>query len=103
MSNAPSVILSHPQLGENIGPAARAMANFGLSDLRVVNPRSGWPNEKARVMSVGASYILDEAKVHGGLKEALGDVNFVIALTGRGRGYAKEVYTAEAGAKLLRQ
>src|ERR1700743_1596195 len=103
MTAAPSIILARPQLGENIGAAARAMANFGLSELRIVSPRSAWPNEKARVMAVGAAYILDDAKIFHDPKEALGDLNFVLASTARGRGYAKEVYTAEAGAKLLRE
>ena len=51
---APAIILSEPQLGENIGACARAMANFGLVDLRLVKPRDGWPNEKAQAMAVGA-------------------------------------------------
>ena len=51
---APTIILSHPQLGENIGAAARAMANFGLADLRLVAPRAGWPNAKAVAMAAGA-------------------------------------------------
>jgi tRNA/rRNA methyltransferase len=101
--SAPSIILARPQLGENIGAAARAMANFGLSDLRIVKPKAGWPNEKARAMAVGAAYIVDDARLFGDLKEALGDLNFVLATTARGRGYAKEVYTAESGAKLLRE
>ena len=101
--NAPSIILARPQLGENIGAAARAMANFDLSDLRLVTPRTTWPSEKARAMAVGAAYIVDGAKVFGDPKEALGDLNFVLATTARERGYAKEVYTAESGAKLLRE
>ena len=58
---APIVVLVEPQLGENIGAAARAMANFGLSRLRLVKPRQGWPNEKARVMAAGADRVLDGA------------------------------------------
>jgi len=57
----PIVVLVEPQLGENIGAAARAMANFGLSQLRLVNPRQGWPNDKARMMATGAGRVLDEA------------------------------------------
>ena len=57
----PVVVLVEPQLGENIGAAARAMANFGLSRLRLVRPRQGWPNEKARVMATGGGRILDDA------------------------------------------
>jgi tRNA/rRNA methyltransferase len=100
--NAPSIILSHPQLGENIGAAARAMANFGLGDLRLVSPRDGWPNEKANIMAVGASNIVDSAYLFGTLKEALGDLQFVLATTARGRGFAKQIYTPEEGAKSLR-
>src|ERR1700739_2275440 len=57
----PIVVLVEPQLGENIGAAARAMANFGLSQLRLVNPRQGWPNDKARMMATGAGRVLDGA------------------------------------------
>jgi tRNA/rRNA methyltransferase len=86
---APSIILARPQLGENIGAAARAMANFDLSDFRLVAPRTTWPSEKARAMAVGAAYIVDGAKVFGDLKEALGDLQFVLATTARGRGAKK--------------
>jgi tRNA/rRNA methyltransferase len=100
--NAPSIILSRPQLGENIGAAARAMANFGLSDLRLVAPSCAWPNERATVMAVGASNITDGAIVFGSLKESLGDLQLVLATTARGRGFAKQIYTPAEGAKLLR-
>jgi tRNA/rRNA methyltransferase len=59
----PIVILVEPQLGENIGAAARAMANFGLSRLRIVKPRQAWPNDKARMMAAGADRVLDEAEL----------------------------------------
>ena len=59
----PIIVLSEPQLGENIGACARAMANFGLSGLRLVKPRDGWPNEKAQAMAVGAVPIVAEAKI----------------------------------------
>ena len=100
--NAPAIILSHPQLGENIGAAARAMANFALADLRLVKPRDGWPNERANVMAVGASFVLDDARVFPTLPEAIGDLQFVLATTARNRGFAKQIYTPEAGMKLLR-
>ena len=61
---APIVVLVEPQLGENIGAAARAMANFGLSRLRLVNPRQGWPNDKARMMATGAGRVVDEAALY---------------------------------------
>ena len=60
---APVVVLVEPQLGENIGAAARAMANFGLSRLRLVKPLQGWPNERAAVMASGADRILDDARI----------------------------------------
>ena len=65
---APIVVLVEPQLGENIGAAARAMANFGLSRLRLVKPLQGWPNEKARVMAAGADRVLDGAALHASLQ-----------------------------------
>ncbi len=98
---SPVVILSHPQLGENIGAAARAMANFGLCDLRLINPRSGWPNEKAKAMAAGASRLIEEARVFASLEDAAADLNLVYATTARERGITKEVVTpAEAGKRL---
>jgi tRNA/rRNA methyltransferase len=97
----PAVILSHPQLGENIGAAARAMANFGLSDLRLIRPRCAWPNEKAKAMAAGASQVIEEARVFASLREAAADLNLVYATTARERGITKEVLTpAEAGERL---
>ena len=98
----PAIILSAPQLGENIGAAARAMANFGLSDLRLVAPRDGWPNEKATAMAAGAANIAEAARVFGSLKEALGDLHLVFATTARDRGITKEVLTPEECARRLR-
>ena len=99
--NAPAVILSRPQLGENIGAAARAMKNFGLSDLRLVAPRDGWPNEKASAMAAGAVDIVETARVFATLPEALADLSRVYATTARERGVAKPVLTpAEAAARL---
>src|SRR3954451_18040177 len=69
----PIVVLVEPQLGENIGAAARVMANFGLSRLRVVAPRQGWPNPKAHVMAAGADRVLNDAQVFGTLAEAIAD------------------------------
>jgi len=87
----PAVILASPQLGENIGTAARAMANFGLSDLRLVTPRDGWPNEKARAASSGAHHVIDGARVFATLDEAVADLSFVIATTRRERDMTKRV------------
>lgn len=101
--HAPAIILSHPQLGENIGAAARAMANFGLSDFRLVAPRDGWPNEKATAMAVGASYVLDGARIYDTLEMGLGDLQFVLATTARVRGFAKPIYTPAEAVKALRE
>src|SRR6478672_3465312 len=95
---APIVVLVEPQLGENIGAAARAMANFGLSRLRLVKPLQGWPNEKARVMAAGADRILDGVAVYETLNEAIGDCSFVLATTARNHDQAKLVVSAEAAA-----
>ncbi|MFN4144094.1 RNA methyltransferase [Aestuariivirga sp.] len=92
---APVAVLVNPQLGENIGTAARAMANFGLHELRLVDPRDGWPNEKALTSSSGANWIIENATVHAALDEALKDVNYVYATTARPRGMIKEVITPE--------
>jgi len=101
-AGGPLVILVEPQLGENIGSAARAMGNFGLSRLRIVNPREGWPNEKARVFSAGADRILAEATLHPDLRSALSGVNYAFAATARERGMAKPVLGADAVAQETR-
>jgi tRNA/rRNA methyltransferase len=98
---APAVVLVNPQLGENIGTAIRAMANFGLSDLRLVDPRDGWPNDKAISAASGADWIVASARVTARLEDALGDLNYVYATTARPRGMVKEVLTPEqAGADM---
>lgn len=94
-SLAPTLVLVRPQLADNIGMVARAMANFGLDDLRLVAPRDGWPNEKARAASSGANYIIDSAKAFTGVSEAVGDLNYVCATTARQRDLAKPVLTPE--------
>ncbi|MEP9379688.1 RNA methyltransferase [Aquabacter sp. CN5-332] len=94
----PLVILVEPQLGENIGSAARAMGNFGLSRLRIVNPRQGWPDERARIFSAGADRILEGAQLYPDLRAALTDVNFAFAATARERGMAKPVVGADDAA-----
>lgn len=70
-----AIILVRPQLGWNIGAAARAMANFGLDDLRIVAPRDGWPNADARAMATGAEDILDRARLHATTRDAVGDLH----------------------------
>jgi tRNA/rRNA methyltransferase len=99
---APAVILVHPQLGENIGFAARAMANFGLRDLRLVAPRDGWPNDKARAAAAVADSIVDEAKLYDTVEAALADLNFVLATTARPREMVKAVLSPETAAATLR-
>src|SRR5882757_846566 len=80
---APVVVLVETQLGDNIGAAARAMANFGLARLRLVKPKQGWPNERAGVMAAGADRILENAVLYETLEEAVADCTFVLALTAR--------------------
>jgi tRNA/rRNA methyltransferase len=91
----PSVILMEPQLADNIGMVARACANFGLDDLRLVNPRDGWPNEKARIAASGANYIIDDAKAFATLDESIADLNWIAATTARQRDLRKPVLTPE--------
>lgn len=93
-----AIVLVGPQMGENIGAAARVMGNFGLSDLRIVSPRDGWPNPAAETMSAGAfeSGVVT-ATVFERLESALSDLSLVLATTARPRGMEKPVYdTAEA-------
>ena len=94
----PVIVLVEPQLGENIGAAARAMANFGLSRLRIVNPRQGWPNDKARMMATGAGRLLDGAELYDTLEGAIADCNFVLAATARAHDQAKPVIGAAEAA-----
>ena len=100
---APIVVLVEPQLGENIGAAARAMANFGLSRLRLVKPLQGWPNEKARVMAAGADRVLDGAALYDSLEAAIADCTFVLATTARNHDQAKPVIAADAAAPRWRR
>ena len=100
-SITPAVILVAPQLGENIGFAARAMANFGLTELRLVAPRDGWPNDKARAAAAGADSIIDRAKVYPSLAAAIGDLTFLLATTARPRGMVKPVLTPQGAAHEL--
>jgi tRNA/rRNA methyltransferase len=100
----PAIILVKPQLGENIGFAARAMANFGLTDLRLVAPRDGWPNDKARAAAAGAAVLVDRATVYDNVADAIGELNFVLASTARPREMVKPVLgPARAAAELERR
>lgn len=94
----PVVVLVEPQLGENIGATARAMANFGLSRLRLVKPLQGWPNDKARAMAAGADRVLEAVTLHDSLSDAIADCGFVVAATARNHDQAKPVISAEAAA-----
>ena len=87
----PAIILVEPQLGENIGMVARAMANFGLGELRLVNPRDGWPNEKAVAAASRADHVVEAAKLFETLDEAVADLNYVLATTARERDGFKPV------------
>ena len=91
----PAFVLVRPQMGENIGAAARAMWNFGLDRMRIVAPRDGWPNSKAAAMASGAGRLLDEAVLADDLPGALADCTYVFATTARVRGLTKPVYAPE--------
>lgn len=100
----PAIILAEPQLGENIGSSARAMANFGLTDLRLIRPRDGWPNDYAIKAASGADHVLEGAGVFDLEKEALADLHCVYAASARPRDMVKPVVTPEqAGAEMRAQ
>ena len=103
IAEGPAIILVHPQLGENIGMVARAMANFGLAELRLVNPRDGWPSEKAISAASKADHVINAARVFSSLEEAVADLNFVYATTARDRYGYKEVRSPVVAANTLRQ
>lgn len=98
-SRQPSFVLVRPQMGENIGAAARAMWNFGLDRMRVVAPRDGWPNQRAVAMASGAGRLLDEAGLFSDLPAALADCTYTYATTARPRGLTKPVFSPEAAMK----
>ncbi|BAK67652.1 RNA methyltransferase [Sphingobium sp. SYK-6] len=96
---APLIVLVRPQLGENIGKAARAMLNFGLTQMRLVAPRDGWPNPDAGPSAAGADVVLANAQVYDTLAEAVADCAHVYATTVRKRGVTKPVVTPEEAAR----
>ncbi|MDP3674225.1 MAG: RNA methyltransferase [Novosphingobium sp.] len=103
-ANLPLIVLVRPQLGENIGKAARAMLNFGLTELRLVEPRDGWPNPSAGPAAAGADEVLERATVHPTLADAVADCAQVYATTVRKRGVTKPVLTpAEAAEAIHRE
>jgi tRNA/rRNA methyltransferase len=101
--DTPVFVLVRPQLADNIGMVARAMANFGLEHLRLVAPRDGWPNEKARIAASGANFIIDGAEAYPGFEPALAGLQWVGATTARQRDLAKAVLTPEQAVAEMRR
>ncbi len=99
--NKPVIVLVRPQLGENIGKAARAMLNFGLTEMRLVAPRDGWPNPSAGPAASGADIVLEQAKVFATTAEAVADCAHVHATTVRKRGVTKPVIGADEAGRLV--
>ncbi len=102
-NSAPTIILSEPQLGENIGTAARAMANFGLKELRLVNPRDTWPNEAAEKASANAIDVVKNATLFENLEDAIADLHHIYATTARPREMVKPVLSPESAATLIHE
>ncbi|MBZ0111395.1 MAG: RNA methyltransferase [Thermoanaerobaculia bacterium] len=101
-TQGPAIILVEPQLGENIGAAARAMANGGLTDLRIVNPRDGWPNPRAQASASGADWILDGARLCSSTEEAVAGLTKLYASTARPRDMVKDVQTPRQAVAAMR-
>ncbi|SPF81300.1 RNA methyltransferase [Pseudoprimorskyibacter insulae] len=99
----PRFVLVRPQMGENIGAAARAMLNFGLDQMHLVAPRDGWPNPSAVAMASGAGRVLDDAQVSETVVGAVEDCSFVFATTARQRGLTKPIYTPERAMEVARE
>ena len=101
LKTKPCIILVKPQMGENIGAAARAMLNFGLTDLRLVRPRDGWPSAEAEAMSSGALEKMPPVRIYDSLAESLADIHLALATTARPRDMTKPVYTPKGAAELI--
>jgi len=99
----PVIVLVRPQLGENIGKAARAMLNFGLTEMRLVSPRDGWPNPSAGPAAAGADVVLDDAVIFTSLADAVADCPHIYATTVRKRGVTKPVVTPDVAAREIHQ
>jgi tRNA/rRNA methyltransferase len=98
MNHNPTIILVRPQMGENIGSAARIMGNFGLNDLRIIAPRDGWPNERANALAAKAESIILNAKLYDNLSDALRDCHHAFAVTARLRSENIEIYAPKDAA-----
>lgn len=99
----PAMVLIRPQLADNIGMVARAMANFGLEELRIVDPRDGWPNEKARIAASGANFIIDAAEHYESFEDGVAGLNWICATSARQRDLAKPVLTPEQAVAEIRR
>ena len=99
---APVIIMVRPQLGENIGMAARAMLNCGLSSLRLVSPRDGWPNERAQRAASGADIVLEKAELFESVADAVADLEHVVATSARNRELSQRILTARHAATEMR-
>jgi tRNA/rRNA methyltransferase len=102
-SRQPVIVLVEPQLGENIGAAARAMLNFGLTEMRIVNPRDGWPNYQAINTASGAESVLHDAALFDSFDDAIADLGFLVATTARVRDMVKPAETPRGAAAILRE
>jgi tRNA/rRNA methyltransferase len=100
LPQSPAFVLVRPQMGENIGAAARAMWNFGLDRMRIVAPRDGWPNQSAVALASGAGRVLDAALLSDDLPGSIGDCTYVFATTARQRDLTKPVFSPEAAMRL---
>lgn len=101
-ATTPAIVMVRPQLGENIGMAARAMLNCGLSTLRLVSPRDGWPNDKAQRAASGADVVLENAEVFDSVAEAVADLERVVATTARNRELTQRILTPRHAATEVR-
>src|SRR3979411_1041538 len=97
--SGPVVILVEPQLGENVGMAARAMGNFALTRLRIVNPRDGWPSLSAQRAAAGADHILDKVELFDTVEQAVADCTLLFATTARAHDQAKPVIAPQQAAR----
>src|SRR5947207_14572056 len=103
LTGGPAIVLVEPQLGENIGTAARAMLNCGLDDLRLVRPRDGWPSDKAIAAASGADAVLEKAWLYPSIAAAIGDLSHVYASTARDRYMVKREMTPRRAAEEMRE